>query len=83
MKVITNIYVFKTSDDIKTYKSIWDTGATETLISDKVVQELNLEETEEVELSTINGSIRTKRCLWTIIRKSLKIHKYTTRQIFA
>lgn len=61
MKVITNIYVFKTSDDIKTYKSIWDTGATETLISDKVVQELNLEETEEVELSTINGSIRTKR----------------------
>ena len=29
MKVITDIYIFKTSDDIRTYKALWDTGATE------------------------------------------------------
>lgn len=25
MKVITDIYIFKTSDDIKIYKALWDT----------------------------------------------------------
>lgn len=42
MKVITDIYIFKTSDDIRIYKALWDTGATETLISNKVVSELYL-----------------------------------------
>lgn len=68
MKVITDIYIFKTSDDIRIYKALWDTGATETLISSKVVSELNLEQKGEVELSTIK---------WTI-RESLKVNKYTT-----
>lgn len=61
MKVITDIYIFKTSDDIKIYKALWDTGATETLISSKIITELNLEKTEEVEVLTINGTINTKR----------------------
>jgi predicted aspartyl protease len=61
MKVITDVYIFKTSDDIRIYKALWDTGATETLISSKVINELNLEQTGEVELSTINGNINSKR----------------------
>jgi predicted aspartyl protease len=61
MKIITDIYIFKTSDDIKIYKALWDTGATETLISNKVDTELSLEKTGEIEVSTINGVINTKR----------------------
>jgi predicted aspartyl protease len=61
MKVITDIYIFKTSNDIRIYKALWDTGATETLISSKVITELNLEQKGEVEVSTINGTINTKR----------------------
>lgn len=57
MKVLTDIYIFKTSDDIRIYKALWDTGATETLISSKVITELNLEQTGEVEVSTINGTM--------------------------
>ena len=26
MKVLTDIYIFKTSDDIRIYKALWDTG---------------------------------------------------------
>ena len=55
MKVITDVHIFKSSDDIRTYKALWDTGATETLISNKVITELQLEKTGEVEVSTING----------------------------
>lgn len=58
MKVITDIYIFKTSDDIRFYKALWDNGATETLIS---ITELNLEKTGEVEVSTINGILKSKR----------------------
>jgi predicted aspartyl protease len=61
MKVITDIYIFKTSDDIRVYKALWDTGATETLISSKIITELNLEKTGEVEVSTINGTLNSKR----------------------
>ena len=61
MKVITDIYIFKTSNDIRIYKALWDTGATETLISSKVITELNLDQTGEVEVSTINGTINSKR----------------------
>jgi predicted aspartyl protease len=61
MKVITDVHIFKSSDDIRTYKALWDTGATETLISNKVITELQLEKTGEVEVSTINGSIQSKR----------------------
>jgi predicted aspartyl protease len=61
MKVITDIYVFKTSDDIRIYKALWDTGATESLISNKIITELNLEQTGKAELSTINGTINSKR----------------------
>lgn len=61
MKVITDIYVFKSSTNILKYKALWDTGATETLISSRVAKELNLEETTEVEVSTINGIIKSKR----------------------
>lgn len=61
MKVITDIYIFKTSDDIRIYKALWDTGATETLISNKVITDLSLEEKGEVELSTLNVTINSKR----------------------
>ena len=60
MKVITDVHIFKYSDDIRTYKALWDTGATETLISNKVIAELGLEKTGD-EVSTINGSIQSKR----------------------
>lgn len=42
MKVITDVHIFKSSDDIRTYKALWDTGATETLISNKVITESNI-----------------------------------------
>jgi predicted aspartyl protease len=61
MKVITDIYIFKAPDDIRIYKALWDTGATETLISNKVITELQLEKTGDVEVSTINGTIYSKR----------------------
>ncbi len=61
MKIITDVYIFKTSDNIIKYKALWDTGATETLISNRVINELNLDKTGEVEVSTINGSINTRR----------------------
>ena len=61
MKVMTDIYIFKSSDDIRIYKALWDTGATETLVSSKIITELNLEQTGEVEVSTINGTINSKR----------------------
>ena len=61
MKIITDIYILKTSDDIRTYKALWDTGVTETLTSSKVITELNLDQKGEVELSTINGIINSKR----------------------
>jgi predicted aspartyl protease len=48
MKVITDIYIFKTSDDIRVYKALWDTGAIETLISSKIITELNLERQERL-----------------------------------
>ena len=70
MKVITDIYIFKTPNDIKTYKALWDTGASETLISSKVITELNLEETGSVEVSTINGIINTKRFNCAILLKN-------------
>jgi predicted aspartyl protease len=53
MKIITNIHIFKTPNDIRIYKALWDTGATESLISSKVIKELGLEQTGEVELSTM------------------------------
>ena len=61
MKIITNVHIFKTSDDIKIYKVLWDTGATESLISNKVIKELKLNKVGEVEVSTINGIIKTNR----------------------
>ena len=61
MKIVTDVYIFKSSDDIRSYKALWDTGATETLISNKVISELNLDQTGEVEVSTINGKIKSKR----------------------
>lgn len=61
MKIITNIGVSKSIDNSRIYRALWDTGATETLISDKVVKELNLDKTGEVEVSTINGVIKVKR----------------------
>jgi len=61
MKVLTDIYIFKTSNDIRIYKAIWDTGSTETLISSKVITDLNLDKAGEVEVSTINGTINSER----------------------
>lgn len=40
MKVITDVNIFKSSDDIRTYRAIWDTSANETLISNKVITEI-------------------------------------------
>ena len=38
MKVITDIYIFKTSNDIRTYKALWDTGATEACLQPNPLQ---------------------------------------------
>ena len=51
MKIITDIYIFKSSDNIQTYKALWDTGATETLISNEVITRLSLKQTGEVEVN--------------------------------
>lgn len=60
-KILTNVYLFKTSDEIIKYIALWDTGATETLISKKVINELKLNEAGKVEISTINGNQIVKR----------------------
>jgi hypothetical protein len=76
MKIISDIHIFKSSDDIRTYKAIWDTGATETLISNKVITNLQLEKTSEVEISTINGTIQSNRygCLILLEHHSKSIN---------
>jgi hypothetical protein len=35
-KVLSDVYLFKPPDRIVKYTALWDTGATETLISEKV-----------------------------------------------
>jgi hypothetical protein len=61
MKIITEIHIFKTPENIRKYRALWDTGATETLISSVVVNDLGLKHTSDVMVSTINGSVKTKR----------------------
>lgn len=46
MKVITDIYIFKTSDDIRIYKALWDTGCflflTEIIVTPEYVDYKNI-----------------------------------------
>lgn len=60
-KVLSEVFLFKESNKINRYMALWDTGATETLISKKVVSDLNLDVAGTVELSTINGSLSVNR----------------------
>jgi hypothetical protein len=70
MKIITEIHIFKTPENIRKYRALWDTGATETLISSVVVNDLGLKHTSDVMVSTINGSVKTKRYGCGIILQS-------------
>lgn len=42
---------------IKTYEGIWDTGATGTVITKKVVEELNLKPSGQTDVDTANGRV--------------------------
>ncbi len=42
---------------IKTYQGIWDTGATNTVITKKIVNELNLQPTGKTDVDTANGKV--------------------------
>lgn len=41
-KILTNVCIFNDSKIIKVYTALWDTGSTESLISSRVVKDLNL-----------------------------------------
>lgn len=88
MKIITDIYIFKTSDDIRIYKALWDTCATETLISSRVISELYLTQTGKVDVSIMNDIISTKRYACGILlenhSKSINIQpaEFTYRKEF-
>jgi hypothetical protein len=61
MKIITEVCVSKLNGVINTYKAVWDTGADETLISDKIANDLKLEQNGEVEVRTLNSRTISKR----------------------
>lgn len=42
-------------EELKTYKAIWDTGATDCAITKKVIDELRLKPIDKKEISTSNG----------------------------
>lgn len=73
-KIITDVYIGKESNFIK-YKAIWDTGSSETTISEKVVKQLNLNKHGYVILSTINGERKSDKylCLLSLIGHSKSI----------
>jgi predicted aspartyl protease len=60
------------------YKALWDTGATETLISNKVSSELDLDVAGTVSVSTIHGITQVKRHECCILlnnhSKSINLH---------
>lgn len=58
----------KTQKDlvIKSFKGVWDTGATGTVITKKVVSELNLKPTGQKDVSTANGNMTTNTYLVNI-----------------
>ena len=60
-KILTNVYLFNDSKTIQVYTALWDTGSTESLISSKVVKELNLNKMGEVEISSINETSKVNR----------------------
>ena len=66
-KIITPINLFKTSEKIITYNALWDTGATESLISSKVVSDLMLIKYGEVEISSIDGIKKVNRYICNIL----------------
>lgn len=51
---------------IKSFKGVWDTGATGTVITKKVVSELNLKPTGQKDVSTANGRMTTNTYLVNI-----------------
>lgn len=54
MKILTNV-ILSSNDIIKKYTCIWDTGASETLISNKVINELNPVKDGHTYIKTIHG----------------------------
>ena len=47
----------------KKFRAIWDTGATSTVITPKVVSDLNLKPVTKADAKTAGGSIRADVCL--------------------
>lgn len=60
-RILTRVNLFKDYNTIIPYVALWDTGATESLISNKIVKELKLEKYGEVEISSINSSTIANR----------------------
>jgi len=66
-KIITSCYIGKKgNENLLKYNCIWDTGASESMISDKVVKDLNLEKYGYVMLRTINNEKRSDKYLCSL-----------------
>lgn len=60
-KILTKICVFNSIGIEKEYICIWDTGSSETLISNKVVNDLSLKKAGYVYLNTIHGEKKSDK----------------------
>lgn len=74
-KILTKLHL-SNGNDSNQYTCIWDTGSMETLISDKVVQDLNPTKHGFVFLNTIHGEKKSDKY---ILNLSLENHTKSIR----
>lgn len=76
-KILSKVWL-SNGDLIKQYVCIWDTGSMETIVSDKVVSELNPEIHGNVLINTIHGENRSDKYILQLLleghSQSIKIN---------
>lgn len=74
-KILNNVHI-SNGDSIKQYVCIWDTGSMETIVSDKVISDLNPEKHGSVYINTIHGETLSDKYILNI---SLEGHSKSIR----
>ena len=74
-KILSKVWLSNV-DLVKQYVCIWDTGSMETIVSDKVVSDLNPEKHGYVNINTIHGETRSDKY---ILQLSLEGHSQSVR----
>jgi hypothetical protein len=74
-KILSKVWL-SNGDLINQYVCIWDTGSMETIVSDKVVSDLNPEKHGYVNINTIHGETRSDKY---ILQLSLEGHSQSIK----